>query len=135
MHAGISPRPSPSCGGRGTDQGLRVWSRSPEGVGFPPAVMAASAVVRGVTGTEALGLHFCAGFPHPGPRSGRALVRSRIGAGGAGTTLLSWFHSLPSIFTNAHTGNGCFHPGSRQGGLQASFLFLDCTHSPWQPPP
>ena len=67
MQAGISPRPSPSCGGSGTDQGLRVWSRSPEGVGFPPAVMAASAVVRGVTGTEALGLHFCAGFPHPAP--------------------------------------------------------------------
>ena len=27
--------------------------------------MAASAVVRGVTGTEGLGLHFCAGFPYP----------------------------------------------------------------------
>lgn len=65
MQAGFSPRPSPSYGGRGTDQGLRFWSRSPEGVGFLSVVMAASAVVRGVMGTEGLGLHFCAGFLYP----------------------------------------------------------------------
>ena len=45
--------------------GLRFRSRSPEGVEFLPGVMAASAVVRGVTDTEGLGLHFCAGFLSP----------------------------------------------------------------------
>lgn len=47
VQAGFSPRPSPSYGGRGLDQGLRFWSRSPEGAGFLSVVMAASAVVRG----------------------------------------------------------------------------------------